>query len=185
MGNSIYCYDTEFLEDGYTIDLISIGIVCDDGREYYAVNAGMPTDKIRAEEWLMANVWPHLPIVGRTDTHPGILDTRNVTMKPKFVIRNEVREFILTGGGDPQLWAYYAAYDHVVLAQLFGHMVNLPDGIPMYTNELRQEMVRHGVDAPAPDDQHNALADARWNLDVLRKCQAADRARTQRTAAAK
>ena len=32
-----YFYDTEFLEDGETIDLISIGIVAEDGREYYAV----------------------------------------------------------------------------------------------------------------------------------------------------
>ena len=31
-----YFYDTEFLEDGHTFDLISIGIVAEDGREYYA-----------------------------------------------------------------------------------------------------------------------------------------------------
>ncbi|MCW2560140.1 MAG: hypothetical protein JWP55_4104 [Mycobacterium sp.] len=30
---TIYCYDTEFLNDGRTIELISIGIVCEDGRE--------------------------------------------------------------------------------------------------------------------------------------------------------
>lgn len=31
-----YFLDTEFHEDGKTIDLISIGIVAEDGREYYA-----------------------------------------------------------------------------------------------------------------------------------------------------
>ena len=30
-------YDFEFLEDGSTIEPISIGMVCEDGREYYAV----------------------------------------------------------------------------------------------------------------------------------------------------
>ncbi len=30
-----YFYDCEFLENGNTIELISIGIVADDGREYY------------------------------------------------------------------------------------------------------------------------------------------------------
>ncbi len=30
-----YWYDTEFIEDGKTIDLISIGIVAEDGRELY------------------------------------------------------------------------------------------------------------------------------------------------------
>lgn len=37
---TIYCYDTEFLEDGRTIDLISIGIVCEDGRSPYGCRSG-------------------------------------------------------------------------------------------------------------------------------------------------
>ena len=32
-------YDTEFLDDGKTIDLISIGMVAEDGRELYAVSS--------------------------------------------------------------------------------------------------------------------------------------------------
>lgn len=56
-----YCYDTEFLDDGSTIDLISIGIVCEDGREYYAVNSDMPRERISRDDWLCQNVVPHLP----------------------------------------------------------------------------------------------------------------------------
>ena len=33
-----YFYDTEFIEDGSTIELVSIGIVAEDGREFYAVS---------------------------------------------------------------------------------------------------------------------------------------------------
>ena len=33
-----YFYDTEFIEDGTTIDLVSIGIVDEAGREFYAVS---------------------------------------------------------------------------------------------------------------------------------------------------
>lgn len=33
-----YFYDTEFIEDGHTIDLISIGVVAEDGRSYYAIS---------------------------------------------------------------------------------------------------------------------------------------------------
>lgn len=55
-----YFYDTEFLDNGTTVDLISIGIVAEDGREYYAVNLDMPTVKIRDSEWLMENVMPQL-----------------------------------------------------------------------------------------------------------------------------
>ncbi|TWH05595.1 uncharacterized protein DUF5051, partial [Rhodococcus rhodochrous J45] len=53
-----YFYDTEFLENGSTIDLISIGIVAEDGREYYAVNSDMDHDRIAHDEWLCKNVVP-------------------------------------------------------------------------------------------------------------------------------
>ena len=37
-----------------------------------------------------------------------------------------------------ELWAWYAAYDHVVLAQLWGAMPALPRAIPRFTKDLRQ-----------------------------------------------
>lgn len=182
---TIYCYDTEFLEDGHTIELISIGIVCEDGREYYAVNSELPIDLIRKNDWLMTNVVPHLPITGRSSLddwlkhsrnsypQPSVslvdVDQRDVRVKPKWVIANEVREFLLADG-EPELWAYYAAYDHVALAQLWGKMIHLPKGLPMYTHDLKQEMDRVGIDSdefPHSGDEHNALADARWNWSAL------------------
>lgn len=83
-------YDTEFLEDGRTIELISIGIVCEDGREYYAVNADMPLERIRDHRWLMDNVLPSLPL-----REPGVLDKQDARVKPHWVIANEVRNFHL------------------------------------------------------------------------------------------
>ncbi|MFN3005118.1 3'-5' exoribonuclease domain-containing protein [Mycolicibacterium wolinskyi] len=72
-----------------------------------------------------------------------------------------------------ELWAYYAAYDHVALAQLWGRMIHLPNGIPMWTNDLQQEMVRLGIDDDeiprAEGYEHHALDDARWNWQVLRE----------------
>ena len=44
-----YYLDTEFIEDGKTIDLISIGLVSEDGREYYAINYNC--DFSKASEW--------------------------------------------------------------------------------------------------------------------------------------
>lgn len=60
-------YDLEFLEDGRTVELISIGIVSDDGSEYYAVNSDIQTDealhrRISEHDWLCRNVIPHLPL---------------------------------------------------------------------------------------------------------------------------
>jgi hypothetical protein len=165
-------YDTEFIEDGSTIGLISIGMVAEDGRELYRI---VDDEDIIIEAvehtWLRANVIPSLPILLKPDApswewdfDSDHADWPNVQQRPQVV--EDVRAFILA---TPQveLWADYAAYDHVALAQLFGPMVKLPDGIPMWTNDLRQEMARRGaVDADLPVQDaataHNSLADARW-----------------------
>lgn len=145
-----YFFDTEFHEDGRTIDFISIGIVAEDGREYYAVNRDADWNRIGAHPWLVANVVPHLPPMQE--------------WKPKAQIRDEVKDFLLVDGEpDPELWAWFAAYDHVVLAQLFGTMMDLPAGIPMYTHDLRSYVDWANVRSlpNQAEGVHDALQDAR------------------------
>ncbi len=168
-------YDTEFIDNGTTIDLISIGIVAEDGREYYAVSSEFDRWAAGTNKWLLQNVLPSLPTTwdmfwvpqGNTgDTTlvlPG-LDLNHPDVKDRARIAADVSAFI-ADTPDPQLWAWYAAYDHVVLAQLWGRMAQLPPHVPMFTNDLKQECVRLG-DPPVPQQrhgQHNALEDARHN----------------------
>lgn len=193
---TVYCYDSEFMDDGRTIELISIGVVCEDGREYYAVNSDADWKRIRNDDWLMDNVVRHLPThaTGQVKKRDGFgekgwlwggLDMRSPLVKPKWVIANEVREFIVGGikpmgehnGAKtywseelPELWAYYGAYDHVALAQLWGPMIHLPKLMPMWTHDLMQ-LIEPLKGFALPEQQgsaHNALDDARWNLEVLR-----------------
>lgn len=168
-----YCYDTEFLEDGRTIELISIGIVSDTGREYYAVNLNMPVKRIRKHQWLMDNVVPGLPQpAGDWNNHiprRWLFDYNNPAVKHRDRIANEVRDFLLAEDA-PELWADHTAYDHVLLAQLWGPMSSLPTGIPMWTHDLQQAIEAATGEFGTPiqeSGQHNALADARHNLRVL------------------
>jgi hypothetical protein len=164
-------YDTEFIEDGKTIELISIGMVAEDGRELYAVNADAPWKRITKHEWLMANVVPHLPQPHgdwiRQIPKSWLIDFHNPCVKRKSAIADEVRAFV-QATPDAELWAWYGAYDHVAYAQLFGRMIDLPDGFPMWTNDLRQEVQRRGNPALPKQEsaEHNALADARWVRDA-------------------
>ena len=162
-------YDTEFIEDGHTIDLISIGMVREsDGAELYLVNRDMPIRRIRKHAWLMKNVVPSLPR-GHGDRRnhmpqAWLFDYCDPMVKRREVIATEVRRFI-QDTPNAQLWAWYGAYDHVCLAQLFGPMVDLPGGVPMWTNDLQQEAARLGNPQmpEQPAGVHNALADARHN----------------------
>jgi 3' exoribonuclease, RNase T-like len=53
-----YWIDTEFIEGPYTIDLISIGVVAEDGREFYAESNEV--DWSKASRWTLLNVRPQL-----------------------------------------------------------------------------------------------------------------------------
>lgn len=171
-SKTVYTLDTEFIEDGRTIDLISIGIVCEDGREYYAVNADMPIKRIRKHQWLMDNVVPGLPKPhGDWINHmpsKWLFDYRNPVVKDRKRIASEVRDFLLAAG-EPELWANYSAYDHVVLAQLWGPMSDLPQGIPMWTHDIQQAIERSdGCVFPVQETGvHNALEDTRHNMRML------------------
>ena len=161
-------YDCEFLENGRTIDLISIGMVREDGAEYYAVNQDCDLWEIQNHEWLMANVVPSLPLRMDHDLKMGTLvwdyeDPGYRNVRRHYAIARGVRDFILAAPA-PELWADYGAYDHVVLCQLWGRMIDLPEGVPMWTHDLRQEAERPGSPAlPSLSGitEHNALDDAR------------------------
>lgn len=153
-----YFYDTEFIEDGRTIELVSIGIVAEDGREYYAVSTGF--DGSRANNWVRNNVLNQLP-----NPSSGVWRSRDT-------IRDEVFDFLTSGAGKTELWAWVGAYDHVLLAQLWGDMTALPRELPRYTRELKQywEMAGRPRLPEIPDGNHDALVDARHNLAKFRVC---------------
>ena len=148
-----FFYDTEFIEDGLTIDLVSIGIVDETGREYYAISS--EHDPARAGLWVRRNVLDKLP----SPSHPA--------WRSRSRIRDEVVEFLTAPGEPIELWAWVAAYDHVALCQLFGDMRELDRRIPRWTHELKQRWEDLGSPAmpPSSPGAHDALVDARTNLE--------------------
>lgn len=152
----LYFLDTEFYEDGTTIDLISIGIAAEDGREFYAVS--QEAQLHRVSPWVREHVLPSLPKYGDV----------------AWMSRKEISERVLAFTGEPALidkpefWAYYADYDWVVLCQIFGTMMNLPKHFPKWCRDLKQLSVdvgspQHPKD---PEGEHNAIVDARWNKEL-------------------
>ena len=98
------------------------------------------------------------------------------------------------GGVDPyentnEFYGYYADYDWVVFCWLFGNMNDLPSGFPMYCRDLKQmldtainnipkygnytfeesmKIVKNYSNYPRQTNEHNALADARWNFELYK-----------------
>lgn len=147
-----YFLDTEFIERPGLLDLISIGIVCEDGRSYYAVSTEF--DESKACQWVRDNVIAKLP--------------PRETWKPRAQIGAEIRAFVT---GSPQFFGYFADYDWVLFCWLQGRMIDLPKGWPQFCLDLVQSMVMRGISKAALPKQdeataHDALADARWTYEA-------------------
>lgn len=170
-------YDTEFLEDAKTIDLISFGAYePESGSTFYAVSNEFDTERVAAHDWLMKNVMNSIPHTQTTSHRIGTgqpVPDLVLTPGPEVMSRAEMRDALLAWvkslltPWEPQaeLWAWYGSYDHVALAQLFGKMIDLPDEIPMFTMDIRQlhKMLGSPPMPAQPAGLHNALADAKFN----------------------
>ena len=146
-----YFIDTEFIEYPCTIDLISIGIKCEDEREFYAINTNF--DSSKASKWVKDNVISKLPA---PEPCNGWMSKRRIATK--------ILDFI--GKDIPEFWGYYCSYDWVVFCWLFGAMINLPENWTMYCKDLKQ--LADELKKPKFKETvgaHDALIDACWNKD--------------------
>lgn len=229
-----YFLDTEFLEGPQksyrdritkpTIDLISIAIVAEDGREFYEVSRDF---NIR-EAWNRCDLkydtnvneihdsLPYKDYWLRYNVLKPIFDEWNLYNYYKFnyvnfkycvesmgqentKIAQEILEFLApkdkrvdTYGNQisiedylnknkPEFYGYYADYDWVVFCWLFGKMIDLPKGFPMYCIDLKQEedriyktgkykvkSMKHLDGYPKQTIEHNALEDAKWNYELYK-----------------
>lgn len=262
-----------------TIDLISIGIVSEDNREYYAISKDFNLDEAwnryewkdfpnihdnkklhQKVYWIRENVlypiWKHLYSIYEIDTFilsPKAYDDFKQKLDEGFYdvgftkkslkrllhrygksnnkISEEIIEFCNYGSAYDDLingtvvcwttddeknieewnhlenvfplnpiefYGYYSAYDHVALCWLFGKMIDLPKGFPMYTIDLKQMLdekqqwwsslteeertekclkkyknlvhfnLKQLPDFPKQENEHDALDDAKWNLKLYK-----------------
>jgi hypothetical protein len=156
-----YFFDTEFLELGGHIQLISIGIVSEQGQAFYAENKDFNWEQ-EMDPWLRENVLPHLSGGG---AEMSIAE-----------MRHKIIRFV---DSEPQFWGYYSSYDWVCFCLIFGRMVDLPKHFPKRCNDLMQLIEAKGFpkeELPKQDSAaHQAVNDAYWNLAVWQKLSAEEK----------
>ena len=109
---------------------------------------------------------------------------------------NQRKEYSLYDKFKPEFYGYYSDYDWVVLCWLFGKMIDLPKGFPMHCNDLKQilderakrwlgnipqqscafcddfdsklDSIKSCKDYPKQTNEHNVLADAKWNFELYK-----------------
>lgn len=180
-----YFIDAEFIEDGKTIDLISIALVREEGSTLYLQNS--ECNFTQGSDFVWRHVYPHLShfdMRGKRACFPQLvvgdsgLSRRTITPcrldsdgddPCHWATRAEIRDAVLAfcdlnKYGKPEFWGYYADYDWVAFCQLFGSMVELPKGFPMYCRDIKQWADDlGGIRIPKPEREiHHSLVDALW-----------------------
>ena len=177
-----YFFDTEFIEWAGDIDLVSLGVVSERGDTFYAESTLF--DERNADNWVKENVLAKLRWAGNENSTKGYCNVSNIAQPeglwkteafgPDSLIAESVLSWIRNVEGtshpSPEFYAYYGAYDWVLFARLFGRLIELPEGFPMWVRDLKQMMWERGLDTewkrtvcPDPEGEHDALVDAHWN----------------------
>ena len=263
-----YYYDFEFLEGKQdkrflgikygetkpTIDVISVGMVSEDNREYYAISKDFnlyeawnrydlkhitgsgdannlpPTKVYWIRENVLKPIYNELFIKWCEDNNSLTGDEFvyfNYTNFKKLInkygktnkqIAEDIKEFIFPKYANydmsnklnyspskivlknnywidnkhlnPEFYGYYSDYDHVALCWLFGKMIDLPNGFPLYTIDLKQESdriyqlkkegyIKNGgknfinslsnhLNYPKQTNEHHSLKDAHFNFNLYK-----------------
>lgn len=151
--NKAVYFDTEFIEDGKTIIPLSIGMTTEWGwshdpkSDLYIVFTDVSYES--ADKWVQANVIPYLR-------------TKDALYLTRAEAADTILDFVTDRVGKPEFWADYAAYDWVLLCQLYGRMIDLPDTYPMFCRDVQdlKQFVKYPTKLPEPEKAHNALSDA-------------------------
>jgi hypothetical protein len=166
-------FDTEFTGLHKNTTLISIGIISEDGKTFYAELNDY--DKSQVDEWIQSNVIDNLylkPVdIGKIDM---IDEEYNVVGNKEYI--KQVLSYWLTQFNDIEIWSDCLAYDWVLFNDLFGHAFNMPDNVCYIPFDICTLFKIKGIDPDINREEfinnsikgkkHNSLYDAK----VIRAC---------------
>lgn len=171
-------FDTEFTGLHKDTTLISIGIVAENGKRFYAEFADY--DESQCDEWIKENVLKHT-ILGGNDALAAKLGedkSTTVILGTKADIRYELGEW-LKQFREAQFVSDVCHYDFVLLIDLFGTVFDLPENVSPVCYDINQDIKKfYGISNwgafdrsredivlelcgnPIIGEKHNAMYDA-------------------------
>lgn len=162
-------FDTEFTGLHKGTSLISIGLISEDGKTFYAEFTDY--DETQIDKWLQENVIANL-CLETGDNHPKTYSNCNIKETASY-IADELREW-LSQFDSVEMWSDCLAYDWVLFNDIFGHAFNIPPNVYYIPFDICTLFKIKGIDpdisregfAGIEGQKHNALHDAK----VIKAC---------------
>lgn len=159
-------FDTEFTGLHKDTTLISIGLVAEDGRTFYAELNDY--DKSQVDDWIQENVINNLifeePPAGEQDHHSQSRFNRDVPIPQmhctelrgtKEEVRTALEEW-LSQFDKIEIWSDCLAYDWMLFNDIFDHAFNIPNNVYYIPFDICTLFQIKGVD---PDISREEFAD--------------------------
>ena len=176
--------DTEFTGLHQNATLMSLALVAEDGRAFYAEFTDY--DASQCDDWVRQHVLAHTRWLHEPGSTPGQWQENalSLCLGDQAQVRMAVEAWL--GQFDQlEIWADCPAWDWVLFCELFGGALGLPQNIYYLPFDLVTLFKARQLDPdtnreafvgwPAPDDaggekaRHNALYDARLGMACLVK----------------
>lgn len=179
-------FDTEFTGLHQNTTLISIGLVSESGKTFYAEFDDY--DRSQVDDWLKENVISQLimetgdySLVSKEINDNKLTDCQHVALIGYG--RKEIADYLqrwLEQFGQVEMWSDCLSYDWVLFNQLYGHAFEIPKNIYYIPFDICTMMKIKGVDPDINREdfagnvawmtgnemKHNAL----WDAMIIKKC---------------
>ena len=139
-------FDTEFTGLHKNTTLISLGMVADNGKSFYAEFTDY--DESQCDDWIKENVIANLKFKGGQFTRllrhdDGRPNINAIEMRaPKEIVREQLRTW-LKQFDSVQFVSDVCHYDFVLLIDLFGTAFDLPSNVNASCHDINQDIARH------------------------------------------
>lgn len=172
-------FDTEFTGLHKNTTLISIGLIAENGKTFYAELTDY--DKSQVDDWLNDNVIKNLNRSSDESLSRNMNFTNSIDGKHNDIVVNGDKKYVkakleewLLQFDEVEIWSDCLAYDWVLFNDIFGHAFNIPKNVYYIPFDICTLFKIKGIDpdisrekfADIEGDKHNALYDAK----VIKAC---------------
>ena len=181
-------FDTEFTGLHQNTTIISIGLVSECGKTFYAEFNDYDFEQV--DDWLKENVINNLQYNGifqKLDETKNSISYKSTTENIKEKLTTWLEQF-----GEVEIWSDCLSYDWVLFNQIFGHAFNIPKNVYYIPFDICTLFYAKGIDADISREKfvsntfsesgeplffdaegnmiekqkHNAL----WDAKIIRQC---------------
>lgn len=135
-------FDMEFTGLRKNTTPISIGIISDNGKRFYA--EFYDYDKSQCNDWIKENVIAHTIIGGDSNLAEKLEEDSNTTIVTgsKHSVRYRLSDW-LQQFSDVQFISDVSHYDFVILIDIFGDAFDLPDNVSPVCHDINHDIARY------------------------------------------